>query len=137
MQPLAELGLLTLPLQGLQTLDAIFDGRYSTILQASGGHIINMLQSRLAHHPASGLGPWLRPGPGEDAPPIHMALCTRHLFETTAYKLVSDNPRVKMRCGTPVTGLLFGEQSRNPGAAAAADLPTKRKNVTGELCALV
>ncbi len=124
--------LLAPTLQGLQTLDAIFDGRYSTTLQASGGRIIDMLQNILGHHPASGLGPWMRRGKDNVTPPILMALCTRHLFETTARKLLAENPRVQFRYGAPVTGLLFGADSCNAGAAAAADVATEHKSVAGE-----
>jgi hypothetical protein len=118
--------------QGLQTLDAIFEGRYSTTLQASGGRIVDMVKSSLFHH-SSGLRPWLRPVKGTG--PIYMAQCTRHLFETTARKLVADNPRVQFRHGASVTGLLFGEASCVQGAAAAAaaaDVPSEHKNVNGE-----
>lgn len=122
----------SLPSQGLLTLDAIFEGRYSTTLQASGGRIIDMLKHGLGHHPASGLGPWLRHGPTKGTNPIHMALCTRHLFEASAHKLVADNPRVRFQYGASVTGLLFGETSCAHGAAAAADRVTEHRNVTGE-----
>jgi hypothetical protein len=121
-----------LPPQGLLTLDAIFEGSYSTTLQASGGRIVDMLQHCLGHHPASGIGPWLRHGPINGNNPIYMALCTRHLFETTASKLVADNPRVRFQFGASVTGLLFGEASCVHSAAAAADHVTEHKNVTGE-----
>jgi hypothetical protein len=43
------------------------------------------------------------------------------LFETTARKLLSENPRVEFLYGTTVTGLLFdGEHGGGDGAAAAA-----------------
>lgn len=71
----------------MQTLDAIFEGRYCTTLEASSGRIIDMLQHIVAHHPASGLGPWLRRGSMKGTDPIPFAMCTRHMFETTAYKL--------------------------------------------------
>lgn len=129
-------------LQGLRTLDTIFAGRYSTALQASGGHIIDMLQHVLAHHPVSGPGPWLRHTPPQAAAaePIYTALGTRHLFETTARNLLSDNPRVEFLYGTSVAGLLFeDDDSCAPGAAAAAaasDLPSQHKAVTGGPCTL-
>jgi hypothetical protein len=113
-------------------MDAIFEGRYSTTLQASGGRIIDMLTHILAHHPASGLGPWLRRGPIKGTDPLPFAMCTRHMFETTAYKLVDENPRVQFRYGATVTGLLFGGASCADGAAACSDLPSEHKNVTGE-----
>jgi hypothetical protein len=116
----------------LQTLDAIFKGRYFTTLEASSGLIIDMLQHIVAHHPASGLGPWLRRGPMKGTDPIPFVRCTRHMFETTAYKLVTSNPRVQFRYGATVTGLLFGEADCANGAAAAADLPNEHQNVTGE-----
>lgn len=49
----------------------------------------------------------------------------RHLFETTARKLVSENPRVEFSYGTTVTGLLFegndkGDNGCQGDSAAAA-----------------
>jgi hypothetical protein len=51
----------------------------------------------------------------------HVAPC-RHLFETTARKLLADNPRAEFVYGVTATGLVFGEEGVHD-AAAATDSP--------------
>jgi len=105
--------------QGLQLYQEIFNGQFCPSLVASGGHLGNAVDEAVLHHPATGLQPWLRGIPTKH--PIMAASATRHLFETTARRLVSDNPRVTFMYAAAVTGLLFEEQGRDAAAAAAAD----------------
>jgi hypothetical protein len=127
-QPCSRLRLL-LPshLQGLQLFDEIFDGRYSKHLQAAGARIVDHYKSALIHHPKIGLKPLLRHIPAKE--PNTGALCTRHLFESTARKLVADNPRVQFLYGASVTGLVFEEEGADK--AAAADGDSAHRTVTG------
>lgn len=74
------------------------------------------------HHPASGIQAWLRHNPVKEN--ITVAICTRHMFETTARKLLGKNPRVQFVYGLDVTGLLF-EDGGVP--------ETSQQRVTGEL----
>jgi hypothetical protein len=119
--------LLPTTLQGLQLFDEIFGGRYSKHLQAAGARIVDHYKSALIHHPKMGLKPLLRHIPAKE--PNTGALCTRHLFESTARKLVADNPRVQFMYGASVTGLVFGEEGADK--AAAADDDAAHKTVTG------
>lgn len=57
-------------------------------------------------------GPWMS---------LHRLLCAfRHLFETTARQLLSDNPRVQFVYGATVSGLLFEGDSCEQGATVVA-----------------
>jgi len=104
-------------MQGLQLYEEIFKGQFCPSLVASGGHLVNAVDEIVVHHPATGMQPWLRGIPTKQ--PIMAAIATRHLFETTARKVVSDNPRVTFMYAAAVTGLLFEEQECDAAAAAA------------------
>jgi len=122
-------------MQGLQLYEEFFKGQFCSSLVASGGHLVNAVNEAVVHHPATGMQPWLRGIPTKQ--PIMAATATRHLFESTARKLVSDNPQVTFMYAATVTGLLFEQQAfLETGAAAVSgdnqcpeDLRTK---VTGE-----
>lgn len=106
-------------------LDEIFEGRFSKALQAAGANIVNHHASAIVHHPASGVQPWLHHQTA-GTEPVHVAMCTRHLFETTVRQLVSDNPKISISTGASVAGLVFegdagGGGDGTAGAAAAAD----------------
>jgi hypothetical protein len=91
--------------QGLFAYDEVFDGRFIQALADSGGNLTTQYPSIVMHHPASGIQPWLRHNPVKEN--ITVAICTRHMFETTARKLLGGNPRVQFVYGLGVTGLLF------------------------------
>jgi hypothetical protein len=108
--------------QGLITFDDIFDGRYKQALSAAGCNIANNHPCVIFHHPSSGIQPWMRHVKVKEDLPV--AICTRHMFETTARQLLRENPRVQFVYGLDVTGLLFedgggaeaGQQQRVTGA---------------------
>lgn len=108
--------------QGLQTYDDFFDGRFSKGLAAAGGNLTNHYPCAIMHHPASGIKPWLR-NPALKKENIPVAICTRHVFETTARQLVAENPKVQFVYGQGVTGLLMSERE-------GSDVPQR---VTGEV----
>lgn len=100
-------------LQGLQLYDDIFDGRFSTALKRAGGKVVNQFESYILCHPATGLQPWLHTA--DIKQPIPVAIATRHLFESTARGLLSEDPRVEFKYGKVVTGLLFaGPEAEAP-----------------------
>lgn len=117
------------PLQGLQLFDEIFAGDFSKLLQAAGARLVDHYDSSIIHHPRIGLKPLLRHIQAKE--PNTGALCTRHLFESTARKLASDNPRVQFVYGASVAGLVFGEEGEGAGGDAAADGGAPRRIVTG------
>lgn len=117
-------------MQGFQLYEEVFKGQFCPRLVASGGHLVNATEEAVVHHPATGMQPWLRGFPTKQ--PIMAATATRHLFESTARSLVSDNPRVTFMYAAAVTGLLFGEQECGAAAAAGDNpCPEDRKQVTG------
>lgn len=90
--------------------------------------MVSQYHNMLVHHPASGLQPWLRHIPTQR--PLNGLLGTRHLFETTARRLVTEDNdkdssapghRVKFVYGVTVEGLLFDSQDEGRQGAAASD----------------
>jgi hypothetical protein len=74
-----------------------------------------------------------------DKEPAPLAFCSRHLFESTARKLVTDNPKVHFLYGTTVAGLVFGGGHACVAGGAAGDKPAApaAATVTGEGCCML
>lgn len=108
------------------TYDAIFNGQYKQALCVAGCNMTNNHPNVVFHHPASGIQPWLRHVKVKEDIPV--AICTRHMFETTARKLLNENsraPAVQFVYGLGVTGLRF----EGGGGAEAG----RQQRVTGNL----
>jgi hypothetical protein len=103
--------------------DDIFDGQFTPMLAAGGATMTTQHQSVIFHHPSTGLQPWLRNIPLQKGE-IPVAFCTRHLFETSARKLVMEILKVEFKYGVVVAGLQFEGQESGGGG------PDKR--VTGK-----
>eukprot|EP00775_Hariotina_reticulata_P002252 gene2252-2564_t len=112
--------------KGLSVVDEVFGGRFITALKDGGGNVVDMSSAVLYFHPDCGPLPWQRNHQPQQ--PLMSAMCSRHLIETTARKLLVTNPKVLVKYGSAVTGLMFD----NSSAAEGVEQPSSRS--AGQSC---